>query len=137
MQVQDRRRDLGLAQHVVDLAAVVGLVVEEVRHQQPDRIFDGPTLVVEVAQGPAQEPVFDAGREGSDPRLLFPLASRSSSKSSYGIASRFVEGTSSPAKRASQIRSATIRWLSVPWMLPKNAFLHLVRSLSGRRPHAS
>ena len=53
MQVQDRRRHLGLNEHVVNLPPVVRLVVEEMRDQQADRVDVGFTLVVHIADRPA------------------------------------------------------------------------------------
>lgn len=54
MQVEDRRRDVGLGEHAVDLATVVGLVVEEVGHQEVNRVRANPPLVVDVADLPAE-----------------------------------------------------------------------------------
>ena len=65
MEIQNRRRDLSLGEHVVDLAAVVGLVVEEVRDQQLDAVLQGPALVVHVVDRRLQEPLVDTGGEAS------------------------------------------------------------------------
>ena len=52
MEVQNRRRNLRLSEHVVNLAAVMGLVVKEVRDQQLDRVLQGSALVVHIADRP-------------------------------------------------------------------------------------
>jgi hypothetical protein len=72
VQVEGRRRDVGLGEHVVDLAPVVGLMVEEVRHQEVHGIYAITPLVVDVADLPAQKPLLDTFREGLDVRVFFP-----------------------------------------------------------------
>ena len=57
MQVQHRRRDVRLGQHIVDLAAMVRLVVKEVCHQYNYRIDVYVTLVVRVPDLPFEEPL--------------------------------------------------------------------------------
>ena len=52
-----------MGEHVVNLAAVVRLVVEEMCHQEVDGILVGLPRVVEVPDRPAEEPFGQAGGE--------------------------------------------------------------------------
>ena len=66
MQVEDRRLDARLGEHVVHLDAVVGLVGEEVRHQEVYGVHANPFLVIDVTYLTFQEPFLYAHREGLD-----------------------------------------------------------------------
>ncbi len=63
VEVQHRRRHVGLREHVVYLTSVVRLVIEEVRHQKGDRVVVDFALVVDVANSPAEELFVQAGGE--------------------------------------------------------------------------
>ena len=135
MQVEDRRRDVRLGEHIVDLAAVVRLMVEEVRHQEVHWVGAGPPFVVEVVDLPSQEPFLDTGREGLDARVF--LLPRLPQLLEVLVEDRVeVRRSDLLAGKASQIRSPTITWFSVPWMLPKKEGLRALSSTSPRRAHA-
>ena len=137
MQVKDGRGYVGLGEHVVYLAPVVRLVVEEVRHEEVHGIRVDVALVVRVPDLTSEEPLVQAGGEGFDAGVLGParLAQLLETLVEDGVEVR--RGTCVPSKRASQMRSPTMMWLSVPWMLPKKAGHAFFRSASERRAQAS
>ena len=99
MEIQHRRGNPGPGEHVVDMAAVVGLVVEEVCEEQVDGVVAAPALVVHVADRSPKNPSSMPAAKASMRASSVCLASHNPSKSSYRISSRLVEDTSSPEKR--------------------------------------
>ena len=55
MQVQNRRRHGGLRQHVVNLTAVMGLMIEEMGQQHRRSIVELPAFVIFVADRPVEK----------------------------------------------------------------------------------
>ena len=70
MQVEHGWRDRGLGQHVMDLAAVVRLVIEEMRHQHRNRIIEDAAFVVPVLDRPLQEFLRKGVGEGDDTVII-------------------------------------------------------------------
>ena len=72
MHIQHQAAMTRLAQQIVRLAAMMGLVVKEMKQQQFQRILKATALVIDVADRPGQGAWPYAGREGLDSRIFRP-----------------------------------------------------------------
>jgi hypothetical protein len=122
-QIEFRRLADQAGQQGMDLAAVVGLVIEPVRQRR------GQLLLELLGRGDAA--VFDRSRDApviepvhkiDDPPVLpASRAARSSANVSNRIASSRFGASPSPVNRCIQTRSVASRWFKLPWTDLKKA----------------
>ena len=72
MHIQHQAAMTRLAQQIVGLAAMMGLMIKEMKQQQFEGILKGTALVIDVADRPGQGTWPYAGREGLDSRIFRP-----------------------------------------------------------------
>ena len=105
MQIQSPRRYFGLAQHYVDLPAMMRLVVEEMTDRDRGFLDVIPTLAVHIRKLPIQKRVVNTFKEGLNTSILSHTSAHNVWKLSNRIAPRAGVAFPCPSNRAIQIRS--------------------------------